>query len=293
MRAVARVSIGLPTLNGAEFIAESLRCLQEQTFEDFEVAISDNGSTDGTSEICAEFARRDKRFHHFRLEQTIPWLQNFTRVRDLLQGPYFMWRADDDLAAPNHIESLVSHLDSEPNADLAVAKIRRIIEEPVRTERLFDLPQLPDGPHLARVKELTLNCHPSWFYGLWRRETVVRDWDLVVQRYETLWASDHLALLPSLLDGKVTLAFDTEFIQRIKRPNQIYRLDPEKLMQTRTKYKALAVEMLNARSWSADDRHQVEAILEQHIEQRVARKWAMRRRILKSKIKSLIIRNQH
>ncbi|MES5101148.1 glycosyltransferase family 2 protein [Agrobacterium sp. BA1120] len=284
---MAKVSIGLPTLNGFEFIGDSLKCLQEQTFEDFEVAISDNGSTDGTSEICADFARRDKRFHHFRLEQTIPWLQNFTRVRDLLPAPYYMWRADDDLAAPNYLECLVRQLDQQPEADIAVAKIRRIIEEPVRTERVFELPYVPEEAGIERMRQLLLNCHPSWFYGLWRRETVVRDWDRVTERYQTLWASDHLALLPSILDGKVSLALDTEFIQRIKRPNPIYKLAPEKLLQARAKYEELAVEMMDCRDWPKYERRQANGIVQEHIKRCVARRPSIQRRFLK-KIKSLI-----
>ncbi len=44
--AVPRLTLGLPTYNGEEFLAESLDALLAQTFTDFELIISDNGSTD-------------------------------------------------------------------------------------------------------------------------------------------------------------------------------------------------------------------------------------------------------
>ena len=46
--AVPRLSIGLPVYNGEKFVAESLDSLLGQTYEDFELLISDNASTDST-----------------------------------------------------------------------------------------------------------------------------------------------------------------------------------------------------------------------------------------------------
>ena len=51
--AVPRLTLGLPTYNGEEFLAEALDALLAQTFTDFELIISDNGSTDRTGEIAA------------------------------------------------------------------------------------------------------------------------------------------------------------------------------------------------------------------------------------------------
>ena len=53
-----RVSIGLPVYNGADFLEEALDSLLAQTFEDFELIISDNASTDRTQEICQAYCRQ-------------------------------------------------------------------------------------------------------------------------------------------------------------------------------------------------------------------------------------------
>ena len=50
--AVPRLTLGLPVYNGERFLAESLDALLAQTFTDFELIISDNGSTDRTGEIA-------------------------------------------------------------------------------------------------------------------------------------------------------------------------------------------------------------------------------------------------
>ena len=62
----SRVSIGLPVYNGEAFLTESIESLLAQTFDDFELIISDNASTDGTEEICRSFAAADARIQYHR-----------------------------------------------------------------------------------------------------------------------------------------------------------------------------------------------------------------------------------
>ena len=61
-----RCSVALCTYNGARFIRESLESLLALDYPDFELIISDNGSTDQTPEICQEFAKRDPRISYHR-----------------------------------------------------------------------------------------------------------------------------------------------------------------------------------------------------------------------------------
>ena len=56
-----RVSIGVPVYNGDAFLEETLNGLLAQSFSDFEILVSDNGSTDRTEEICRAYAARDTR----------------------------------------------------------------------------------------------------------------------------------------------------------------------------------------------------------------------------------------
>ena len=67
MRPDPLVSVVLPVRNGAEYLAVSLRSLLQQTLTDFEVIVVENGSTDSTPAIIAEFVDRDARFRMVRL----------------------------------------------------------------------------------------------------------------------------------------------------------------------------------------------------------------------------------
>src|SRR6266511_1519680 len=51
-----RLTIGVPVYNGGSLLSEMLQSLVRQTFTDFEIVISDNASTDDTSEIALRFA---------------------------------------------------------------------------------------------------------------------------------------------------------------------------------------------------------------------------------------------
>ena len=54
-----KVSVGMPVFNGEETIAAAIESVLDQSFVDFELIISDNASTDGTADICNEFANLD------------------------------------------------------------------------------------------------------------------------------------------------------------------------------------------------------------------------------------------
>ena len=286
---MARVSIGVPTYNGAEFIAECLTCLQSQTFEDFEVFMSDNGSTDGTSDICADFAKNDKRFHHVRFDETIPAGDNFTRARDMTSAPYFMWRADDDLAEPDHLRGLVAGLDAAPDAAIAVAPILRRTYAPQYREQIYGLPLISKDRKVGKIRQLLLGCHPSWFYGLWKREVAVRDWNFVAQNYPHLWASDHLAMLPSIMDGKIVLVPEAKFIQRISRVAS-YHLPPEGLLKARKRYIELARTFIDEREFTAQERRYIDKTLSLHVERRVAPLRKTYKRFIKQKFRAMFSR---
>src|SRR5262245_8709621 len=61
-----RLSIGLPVYNGERYLAEAFDCFLAQSFQDFEIIICDNASTDRTAEICRSYAQRDPRIRYYR-----------------------------------------------------------------------------------------------------------------------------------------------------------------------------------------------------------------------------------
>jgi glycosyltransferase involved in cell wall biosynthesis len=112
------VSIGLPVYNREKFLRDTLESLLAQTFEDFELIISDNASTDGTQAICREYTSKDPRIRYYHNDQNRGASWNYNHVFELSVGKYFKWAASDDLCAPNYLLRCVEVLDRNPSCVL-------------------------------------------------------------------------------------------------------------------------------------------------------------------------------
>ena len=112
------VSFGLPVRNGASTIGKAIESVLAQTFEDWELVISDNQSTDGTSEICAAFAARDERIRHVPTRRDLSIHENFRAAFHHSRGTYFRWCGDDDWLEPLYAERTVAALEQVPEAVL-------------------------------------------------------------------------------------------------------------------------------------------------------------------------------
>lgn len=173
-----RVSIGLPVYNGERFFAEALDSILAQTYDDWELIISDNASTDRTAEICQAHAARDKRIRYYRNETNMGAAKNYSRVFQLSSGEYFKWLPADDLIAPEYLERCVEALDREPTAVLAYPWVEVIDEN----GEAFPDPK-PDGQHIDwasgaadRFRQLVDESHweMQFVFGLIRSSVLRR-----------------------------------------------------------------------------------------------------------------------
>lgn len=121
-----RVSVGLPVYNGERFVGQAVESVLAQTFEDFELIISDNGSSDATEEICRSYAARDPRVRYARGKTNRGAAWNFGRVFELAAGEYFKWIAADDVCGSQFLHRCVEALDSNPRAILAHGRAKAI-----------------------------------------------------------------------------------------------------------------------------------------------------------------------
>lgn len=117
-----KVSIGLPVYNGENFIREAIDSILNQTFEDFELIISDNASTDRTEAICQTYVAQDKRVRYLRNPENLGSAGNFNRVFHETSGKYFKWAAHDDVCASTFIAECVNVLDRDPEIILCHAR---------------------------------------------------------------------------------------------------------------------------------------------------------------------------
>jgi glycosyltransferase involved in cell wall biosynthesis len=118
MAIVPRLSVGLPVYNGSSYVAESIEALLGQTFEDFELIISDNASTDETPDVCRHYEKLDSRIRYFRQPRNVGLAPNHNFCVEQARGELFKWAAGDDLYAKDLLEKCVAALDEYPQVVL-------------------------------------------------------------------------------------------------------------------------------------------------------------------------------
>ena len=121
-----RVSIGLPVYNGENFLAETLGSLRAQSFEDIEIIIADNASTDATREICESAASEDERIRYFRHDSNLGAPANYNFTVEEAVGEYFMWNAHDDLRAPTFVERALETFADVPETAVVFSQVLEI-----------------------------------------------------------------------------------------------------------------------------------------------------------------------
>lgn len=104
------VSIITPTYNAEKFITETLKSVQNQTYQNWEMILVDDASTDETVKSISDFAKKDSRIKLFKLEKNSG--NGFARniALEKAVGKYIAYLDADDLWFPNKLEKQIQFL---------------------------------------------------------------------------------------------------------------------------------------------------------------------------------------
>ena len=172
MGAPPRLSIGLPVYDGAEFLGESIESLLGQTYEDFELIISDNASTDETPEICRRYARLDSRIRYYRQADNIGSAANHNFVLGESRGELFKWASHDDVYARQLLERCVEALDACPEVVLAHC-LTAMIDSSRKVTLALSYPLATSSPRAPeRFRSVLFSSGGDDFYGVMRKHSI-------------------------------------------------------------------------------------------------------------------------
>ena len=113
-----QVSVLIPTYNRSNLVVQAIESVLKQTFQDFEIIVVDDGSTDDTAAVVGLIQDCRIKYHH-RSHQGLPNELNF--AKNIAQGKYIAQLDDDDLWPEDYLEKMVSALESNPDYGLAYA----------------------------------------------------------------------------------------------------------------------------------------------------------------------------
>jgi glycosyltransferase involved in cell wall biosynthesis len=110
-----KLTIGLPIYNEENNIVNLIKCLKNQTYQKFDIIISENASTDGTKKKLKKLLKKNKRIKIYNQKKNIGSHKNFQFVLNKAKTKYFMWLAADDIISVNFIKNNLNFL--EKNKD--------------------------------------------------------------------------------------------------------------------------------------------------------------------------------
>jgi glycosyltransferase involved in cell wall biosynthesis len=119
------VSVCMPAYNHAGWIGRTIESVLAQTLGDFELIVTDDGSTDGTAEVVAGY--HDARIRFERNDRRLGAAGNWNRAVGLARAPFVKLLCDDDVLYPPCLERQAAVLANARNADVALVCCRRDI----------------------------------------------------------------------------------------------------------------------------------------------------------------------
>jgi glycosyltransferase involved in cell wall biosynthesis len=117
------ISIVVPIYNGERYLAECLDSLKTQYYQNIEMILVDDGSTDHTADICHKYISEDHRFHYIYQKNSG---QNAARKKgvEYASGNWVMFVDSDDFVTEDYCSSFIS-LQRQADADLVFGRLQR------------------------------------------------------------------------------------------------------------------------------------------------------------------------
>ncbi|BAZ22310.1 glycosyl transferase family protein [Kalymmatonema gypsitolerans NIES-4073] len=110
-----KISVCIPTFNRVNLVPFAIESVLQQTYQDFELIICDDGSQDGTPELISQYT--DSRIKYIRHQQNIGKSNNMRSGFDAATGEYFMKFDDDDRLTPDFLTRTAAILDKDSSID--------------------------------------------------------------------------------------------------------------------------------------------------------------------------------
>ncbi len=135
---LVKISVILCTYNRKDFLTRMLNSVQAQTFKNFELILINNGSTDGTNEICERYAKEDERINLITLDVNEGAAKARNVGIDNAKGDYILMIDDDDYCNPIMFQQLV-HMVEKYCVDISIiGSVQEHADGTIKPKYVFD-----------------------------------------------------------------------------------------------------------------------------------------------------------
>ncbi len=209
------LSIIVPVYNAEPYLRDSIGSILAQTYDNFEIVMVDDGSTDGSLKLCEELAAKDKRIRVFHKPNGgVASARNFGL--DNILGEYIGWVDSDDIISPKMYEIMIK-LALDHDADIVqCSHIRNVSELKNGLSEDTKVEVLNSTESLKRIYRSHYTNSLSLCTKLYRREV----FDGVRFTEGTAFEDDEI--VPVLVEkGKTNVFFDEPFYCYVRHENSI------------------------------------------------------------------------
>lgn len=217
-----KVSIIVPVYNVENYLDKCLNSLVNQTYENIEILVINDGSTDGSDKIASEFALRfpKKVYSYTKINGGLSDARNYGI--DIATGDYFGFVDSDDYVSHTMFEEMIL-LAEKHNAEMVVCNIQKVDENGVVTQKLTQIPNMPE--------KIDLESHFSVFSDLsyFACNKLFKKDLFTKKRFKKGIHFEDIHLIPQLLLNCKTIAQTQNFhYQYLERSDSISKSHTEK-----------------------------------------------------------------
>lgn len=123
------VSVIIPVYNVEKFVKEAIESIQNQTYNNLEIIVIDDCSTDNTYKIVENLAKNDERIKLFKNEKNLKIVKTLNRALILSNGEYIVRMDGDDISTTDRVETLLNFMIENPKYSLVGSAYEGIDED--------------------------------------------------------------------------------------------------------------------------------------------------------------------
>jgi glycosyltransferase involved in cell wall biosynthesis len=166
------VSVCIPAYNAERWTPRTMESVLEQTYEDFELVVVDDASTDGT--LPAIRAYDDPRIRLYSNPQNLGHAGNWNRTLNLARGPFIKFLNCDDIIYPDCLETMLTLLESNPSVGLVFSRRDIELTDPGDPEAVrLKAKHYQGDRHLGELQEINLGRS---VFTRWMNEGFTGNW---------------------------------------------------------------------------------------------------------------------
>ncbi len=202
-----KVSVIIPSYNHKKYLEQSIISVVNQTYDNIEIIVIDDGSKDGSKELLKDLQKKYGFILVLQENRGISKTLN-RGIREFATGKYITGIASDDLMAENKVQRLVEFIEQNPDCALVFGKAHIIDEEGKTSKGIWTIDPVKDPEKSLTFESLlesncivaqaTLFRKDVWeVCGGYNENTCIEDWDLWLRvaydGYKICYIDEYLA----------------------------------------------------------------------------------------------------